>query len=723
MRKLLVLMIAVCACEGPAGPAGPPGDQGPPGEAGVPGSNGDAGTNGEAGSGPWLTAPDVAITVTALAVANGSASVDFSLADSHGAPLDPSGRLTDGTIALGFVLAQLAEQADGSPAQYTAYTTKTVTAPSGATGTQVEAESSGTLAPVDVAAGTYRYTFAAPLAGLDPTLTQTVGALAVRSGASATTMARTTFSMRPNGMAPATREEVTGATCNGCHAQLSMHGGRWTDPAQCVLCHQPQASDPVTGNTLDLKVMVHKIHDGAALPSVMAGSAYQIAGYGGTLADFSTVAFPQSINRCTACHAGAQGDRWETQPSKQTCTSCHDLTSFDATVPPGMTLHSGGVQPDNAPCAVCHPSTGSLAGIADKHLVGLLAPDATTVALSIESMTNTAPGQAPTLVFAALVNGAPANLVATPLTSLTATIAGPTTDITSEWQAKLQGSGAVGTLTLLDAATGRHSYQFPAGAAIPAVATGSYEVGLEGYVQPTSTDPRYAAVNPVFAFAVTDATPAPRRQIVAREQCNGCHYDLSAHGGARKNPDYCVFCHNPAAYDNAGAPRFETTSNVPAPALDFRRMLHEVHAGEQLAEGFELGGFPLPTTANPGGTPNDFSELRYPRPLSQCVACHLAGTSTLPMNRSAAYAPTTSALLACDPAGGTNPGAYCAAPYWTTTATRTLAPQTSVCTSCHDQPDTMAHALVNTTPAGAEACATCHGPGTAYDAAALHGGS
>jgi OmcA/MtrC family decaheme c-type cytochrome len=320
-----------------------------------------------------------------------------------------------------------------------------------------------------------------------------------------------------------------------------------------------------------------------------------------------------------------------------------------------------------------------------------------------------------------MVNGSPANLVASPLTGLTATIAGPNTDYATVWQAKIQGSGAVGTLSLVDASTGLHSYTFPASAAIPAAATGSYTVALEGYLQPTSSSPRYAAVNPVFPFAVTDASAQPRRHIVALASCDGCHYKLSAHGGARTNPEYCVMCHNPAGYDSAGAPRFEGTSNVGAEALDFRHMLHKIHAGENLGEPFVMGGFPLPSIANPGGTPNDFAAIRYPAPLTACDACHTSKSWTLPMTASSAYAPTTFGFMSCDPAAGSAANTFCPNPYWTVTATTQEQPQTSVCTSCHDAPYTLAHAQLNTTAGGVEACATCHGPGMTVDVALFHG--
>lgn len=734
MRHVLIALVTVCACEGPAGPPGPAGATG---DAGPPGETGGSGADGSDGTGPWLTRSAIRVQVTDLAFANNTATVSFALKDDHDVPLDVTGRLTDGTIATSFVLAQLVPETDASPGQYTAYTTRQVTSGT-TTATQVQAESNGTLKAVDVTAGTYTYTFAAPTTGLVPTRTQTVAALAVRTPSNGGPIAigNTTFSVVPMGGTPAVREEVQDTTCNNCHRGLSMHGKRWTSTAQCILCHQPQASDPVTGNTLDFKVMIHRIHQGDALPSVRAGTPYQIAGYMGAMSDFSTVGFPETApvstagssgivasgtQRCTACHAGALGDRWKTLPSRAACTSCHDNISFSQPVPAGKVLHGGGTQPDDAPCSVCHAPTGSIAGVTDVHFIGLIAADRPTVELAIQSITNTAPGQAPTLSFTAIVNGAPANLLATPLTSLSATTAGPNTDFTTEWQARIQGTGAVGTLAVVDAATGLHSYTFPATAAIPPTATGSFTVGLEGYTQPTSTSPRYAAINPVLAFAVTDTAPQPRRQIVALASCNKCHNQLSAHGGSRTDPNYCVLCHNPAQYDSPGAPRFQTTTNVIAEALDFRHMLHKVHAGEQLSRPYGMGGFPLPSTTNPGGTHVDFSDIRYPAPLTSCAACHTSTTWTLPLASSPSYAPTTFGAMSCDPAGGSNASAYCASPYWTVTSTSQEPATTSVCTSCHDATYTLAHAQLNTTSLGVEACATCHGSGMAYDVAAFHG--
>ena len=71
-----------------------------------------------------------------------------------------------------------------------------------------------------------------------------------------------------------------------------------------------------------------------------------------------------------------------------------------------------------------------------------------------------------------------------------------------------------------------------------------------------------------------------------------------------------------------------------------------------------------------------------------------------------------------DPAADDND--FCNDPFWVVESTTLLPPTTAACTGCHDSSDTLAHAELNTTMDGVEACGTCHGPGATWDVEVVH---
>jgi predicted CXXCH cytochrome family protein len=85
------------------------------------------------------------------------------------------------------------------------------------------------------------------------------------------------------------------------------------------------------------------------------------------------------------------------------------------------------------------------------------------------------------------------------------------------------------------------------------------------------------------------------------------------------------------------------------------------------------------------------------------------------------YLPSTALLMTCTENPSSDSDNYCEPPFFVPAKTIKIGPQASVCTSCHDAPATAAHAMVNTTAEGAEACATCHGIGMAWDVQKFHG--
>ena len=223
------------------------------------------------------------------------------------------------------------------------------------------------------------------------------------------------------------REVVTLGNCNRCHEHLRVHGGTRNDVKLCVMCHTAGGEDNnLAGNTpdtsIDFRVMIHKIHAGKHLPSVLGVTTLPSGARDYTappkpfvvaFTDFSNVPFPawpqglvamprdqgystlsstdkatedeirKGPSNCVVCHgdpdgsgplvAPAQGDLYKDQPSRQACGSCHDDVVWNQNYTSnGQTM---GAQANNANCLFCHAPQGNALATYDAHLHPLLDPN------------------------------------------------------------------------------------------------------------------------------------------------------------------------------------------------------------------------------------------------------------------------------------------------------------------------------------------------------------
>src|SRR5580704_4434992 len=279
--------------------------------------------------------PGLMITVTGATIAaNGTITAQYTLTDPSGLPLDSAGVNTPGAISTSFVAGYI----PNSQEQYTAYTTKVATGTAIASVNQPGADSGGTITALGNGAYQYVFKTTAPT-GFDTTATHTIGIYGSRVLTPynlPTNYASATYNFVPNGSkVTKTRDVIETASCNTCHDQLSAHGGSRRGMNMCVLCHTPQNLDPNTGLTLDAKVFFHKIHMGASLPSVMAGTPYIPAKNSFGTFNYSTVVFPATPSDprdCQVCHSQTTGAAQETAflitPSMVACGSCHDNVNF-----------------------------------------------------------------------------------------------------------------------------------------------------------------------------------------------------------------------------------------------------------------------------------------------------------------------------------------------------------------------------------------------------------
>ena len=96
--------------------------------------------------------------------------------------------------------------------------------------------------------------------------------------------------------------------------------------------------------------------------------------------------------------------------------------------------------------------------------------------------------------------------------------------------------------------------------AVPAKATGTYAIGIEGRRGLTllpgtaqQLDHRVRRQQQVIYFSVDGIPVVPRRTVVAIANCNNCHTNLSLHGENRNQIEMCVLCHNPSESDDSHA--------------------------------------------------------------------------------------------------------------------------------------------------------------------------
>ncbi len=681
----------------------------------------------------------------------GTPVVTFTLFDEIGAPLDPASVVAGGG-RVRFTIARI--KADGNYENYIP-SNDPVPVPAFDVGTP----SAGQFATVGT--GTYTYTFrtdidnaAQTLGGIvldnnSRNLTHTVAAQIQRNalngvGKSFQEAVNPYLNFVPSGAAvTVTREVVAMSDCNECHFKYGAHGGGRRDVALCILCHNPGPLDELTGNPLDMKDLIHKIHYGENLPGNVAGGAYSIGTSG-----FADVTFPFMSGdskiagtpiECTKCHRagfdtsgrpyGKDVAKYKQNPTARKCTTCHNTTTFNGentiqvtrlnaddtvdnvTVP--AINHAGAgfagfpinVTGDNADvgviCSACHAQPG----VAPPYTIGSV--DAThTIAekspvifpginFQIVSVSNAVAGQAPAVRFRITTDNGAVIAPSTANASFNVKLGYPASDYNNIGNTPSQNTQGQPFSKSLAAATanGDGSYTATFDNTIPASASGVGVIGLEGratyfltgFRAPDNVRIGGQSVQYYFDMGtgaqVTDPS-RQRRKVVDVAKCKLCHSRLSKHGANRVNSiEECVICHNPAAFS------MNNEDNSLSATIDFKVFIHQIHTGEDLDPSVIVFD-------------NTNAGVTYPQDRKNCLACHVDATT-----------PTFGIPL---PAGVQGTSTSWGLDNTTNADDPKTPPIQAVCTACHFSSDTIAFTaqhVADQTSGTIELCAQCHTTG------------
>jgi OmcA/MtrC family decaheme c-type cytochrome len=722
----MLLGLFLAACDGGSdGADGAPGNTGPTGPAGPPGPSGGSGI-------PVDSADKIYITVTGVDVPAGGGAPTVFLALTN----DLQQGLKDlpaGDIR--FVLSQLSPGVSGGSSEWQSYVTRSSNGVANAQA-NTETASSGTF--VDNGDGSYEYTFAEALtdyAGapvFDAVKTHRLG---IEIRGQAPISSNGIFDFVPAGGAPLfERKIVDNDTCNACHDRLEFHGGPRTDVDYCVACHNPSSVDEDSGNTVDMKALIHNIHAGR--------DGYTIIGYRGAVHDYSDIQWSQDIRNCQTCHEEddantPQASNWRLMPNRAACGTCHfndgdaangehDYMIQDGEHPFGLPI------PDDTQCLLCHGPDSTIGEGAYRVAVAHEIPtqiEGERFQYNIENVFDMEVGMMPTVEFSVsnpldgtlydILSAVEFNTCAGGASRLAIGIAWDTTDYSNT------GSGAApaqpismnpltcfGNPGATPVAGSPGVFSVTAGTAIPASAIGTAAVTIDGHpaVDIDGVINRIPVTNVVEYVGIDGATTVARRGVVDIQKCDDCHKELSLHGNNRTdNPEVCVTCHNPNATDvsKRNAPCTDTLGTDDT-TVDFKVMIHALHTSGEIEVPYDVCGY--------GNFPHSI-EFEYPGHTQNCEGCHLPGT----------YFPVDpGAVLGTTVDSGADPA--------TPIDDTVVSPNTAVCSTCHVTALAAEHMTqnggdFNATKAadstlissGVETCGLCHGEGRIADVEAMHG--
>ncbi len=736
VAALMLFGLLLASCGGKGSP-GSTGDSGPPGPGGPTGPS-------VGNDVPVTSAERINVTISSVSVSadGGAPVVELFLTNELG-----QGLIGLPAANIRFVISQLSPGTKGGSSQWQSYVTRDDGGVSNAQAT-TETATAGTY--VDNDDGTYVYTFANALTQypaapvFDAGKTHRLG-IEIRTNSGGfwpenIPANNAPFDFVPAGGAPLfTRLIVDNDTCNACHDNLEAHGEARFDIEYCVQCHNPSSIDGNTGNSVDMKTLIHNIH--AARPD------YAIVGFSGQPEDWADLVWTQDIRNCQTCHDESdantpQASNWRLVPSRAACGTCHyddgnaANGSNDFAIEDG--IHPLGLEfADDIQCVDCHgedtvvsDSDGRLVRVDEVHRIPALEASENFV-FNIVAVRNVVAGGLPLEVDYSVTDasGAPYDLDNDPEfttcgdgTSRLAIDIGWTTDDFTNAGAGTSnaaplginalGVGCGGAGTDID---GDGVFTAVASSGLPAGLTGSIAVALEGHpgsdLNGNGTiggrSDRVAVTNVIEYFGVDGAAATPRRNAVLIEKCDDCHKQLSLHGNNRTDkPEVCAMCHNPNATDiNRRVAGSDCVNDLGADdqAIDLKNMIHRIHAGNVGVCGF-------------GNSSHPYFDVVYPGRLQNCEGCHAPG----------GYYPVDPGGLLGTTVDANDPS--------TPTDDVVVSPNTAVCSSCHTDALAADHMRSNggdfaagkaadssLISSGIESCVICHGPGRASDVAEAHG--